>query len=462
MHAEYVAVRSAGALRSCIFLSWEDAAPVLASHLQTAEYKLFRSPIDAEAYIRSAVGWSSRRKRKAPPAIMPSEATDDEEERGAVGDDDDDSEGESKKEAAAPKALYGASSYRPTKKWEAMFALLSELRDQNGSLPEVIPDPKLKAWACRQNFEYNKLLKEEQSSMSEEKIERLKAIGFVFTKESADSNENEAADWNTEFDIMMEKLVAFRNEYGDCRVMRSHEEHRDLFNWIVKIRKDYQKLSEGDGSKCRLSARQLQRLTDIGFLFRQKEAYKTWEERMKELVEFVEAGNDINEIPTSHPEMGEFVSRQRKEYRRWVDGLKTAMTKDRIDALEAVGFDWNLDRRRERATLVKPKTWQERYLELLTFKQQHGHTLVPQAMEGGLGNWVKAQRQALKAFSCGQKSSLSADKVSRLTAVGFVVDVKDYRKRQKHDGPEHDYEPRYEPPPPPPQQQQPFYHRYRI
>lgn len=465
---EYVAVRQAGRLSNCIFMSWEDAAEHLAADLQGAKYKVFHTLAEAESYVRAG---NRGKKRKAPvAAALPLEK---DEEDDMLGDDDsgDENDKMGAPVVAAPKALFGASSYRPTKRWEAMFQQLAAL-SVDGKLPETFDDPKLKAWVKRQNFDYNKLLREEQSAMSEEKVERLASLGFKFKKESI--GEHEKLDWHREFDFMMDKLHAFRKEYGSCRVMRSHEGHRDLFNWTIKVRKEYQKLSFSDeNNKCRLSARQLQRLTDIGFLFRQKDCYKNWQQRMDDLLAYQAAGNDINEIPTTHPDLGEFVCRMRKEYRQWADGNKTAMSNDRIEKLEAAGFDWSLERRRDKALLTKPKTWEERYRELIDYKQQHGDTIVPQQWENGLGNWVKSQRQALKAFSSGQKSSLNAEKVSRLTAIGFVVDVKEHRKRQKQDelaeGPGLEYEspfnhdsPFINPAQPALNQAQPFFARFRF
>ena len=435
---EYVAVRSAGRVCNCIFLSWEDAAEHLATDLQGAKYKVFRSLVEAESYLSDGRTTTVSKKRTAAARL---EEEDEGEYNQFLGHNIDDSEDEGDQGIAA--ALPKATSYKPTKRWETMFQNFAHTA-VDGNLPEDFEDPKLKVWVKQQHIEFNKLLRKEQSAMSKEKMERLTNIGFVFRKACA--SDHEKIEWSREFDCMMDKMHEFRKENGHCRVMRSNVEHRDLSNWTVKVRREYQKLSSVDeGHKCRLSARQLQRLTDIGFLFRQKESYKNWTDRMNDLFAFQAAGNDINSISTSHPILGEFITRMRKEYKLLMDGHRSPMTKERVEALEKIGFDWNLERRRDKATLSKPKSWDERYRELLDYKQQHGHTCVPQQQDGGLGYWVKSQRQSLKLFLSGQKSSLSAEKVSRLTAIGFIVDAKDYRKRQRQEeattgGPDFDYD----------------------
>jgi len=59
--------------------------------------------------------------------------------------------------------------------------------------------------------------------------------------------------------------------------------------------------------------------------------------------------------------------------------------------------------------------------------------------------WVKAQRQQMKLFWAGKKSSLTGAKVAKLTSIGFIVDANEYRKRFKVDdhrrvGAEDDYD----------------------
>jgi hypothetical protein len=109
------------------------------------------------------------------------------------------------------------------------------------------------------------------------------------------------------------------------------------------------------------------------------------------------------------------------------------MTAERVAILEELGFEWNVENWQDKNEIKPPKkTWEERFQELLAFQKRTGHTIVPQNLPG-LGQWVHAQRQQLKAFQAGQKSSLNVKKAMKLTSIGFVVDVHQLRKRQKLD-----------------------------
>ena len=172
---------------------------------------------------------------------------------------------------------------------------------------------------------------------------------------------------------------------------------------------------------------QLQRLASIGFVFR---LYTKRENRMKELVAYYQAGKNVNSIPKSEPELKRFTKHQRDEYKRWMEGKSSSMTPERVEALKEIGFDFK-PKRLVASTLGVQKTWDERYRELLEYQKQHGDTCVPFQVAGGLGRWVVAQRTSLKQFFSGEKGPMNAERVSRLTAIGFIVDVHDYRRRQK-------------------------------
>ena len=78
------------------------------------------------------------------------------------------------------------------------------------------------------------------------------------------------------------------------------------------------------------------------------------------------------------------------------------------------------------STLQKPDQWQERFDELVQFRNQHGHCLVPLDYEQNprLGHWVKRQRTQWKLkFRAGESSCMSEERESALKRVGFVWDT---------------------------------------
>lgn len=65
------------------------------------------------------------------------------------------------------------------------------------------------------------------------------------------------------------------------------------------------------------------------------------------------------------------------------------------------------------------KSWDERFQDLLRYKEQHGDVLVPQSYPV-LGHWVHRQRMEFSRLKRGLTSRISADKIEKLRSIGFV------------------------------------------
>ena len=76
------------------------------------------------------------------------------------------------------------------------------------------------------------------------------------------------------------------------------------------------------------------------------------------------------------------------------------------------------------------KSWDGRFQELVEFKEEHGHTVVPQN-SGPLGNWVRMQRLAYKKYKKGEtgRKSMTAEKALRLSEIGMVWDASERWKK---------------------------------
>ena len=59
--------------------------------------------------------------------------------------------------------------------------------------------------------------------------------------------------------------------------------------------------------------------------------------------------------------------------------------------------------------------WQEKYQELIAFKEKHGHVNVPQK-HPELGRWVNTQRNSYK------EGKLSQERIDLLNVIGFKLD----------------------------------------
>jgi hypothetical protein len=106
------------------------------------------------------------------------------------------------------------------------------------------------------------------------------------------------------------------------------------------------------------------------------------------------------------------VKRQRYQYRIKIEGKRSSMTRERLEALQELGFTWD----------SHSVAWLERWRELAEFKQWYGHTNVPKKYpeNSQLAIWVKCQRRRYKLYAAGKKSSITPDRIELLNSLGFV------------------------------------------
>lgn len=164
-----------------------------------------------------------------------------------------------------------------------------------------------------------------------------------------------------------------------------YEVYYNFTDILAKCRM-YNKLIQGKpGKRAVLDASKMQRLTEIGFQFRPRGGYQTWEEQMEKLQKFKDENGHCR-VPVSHTDLGSFVKLARREYKLKQQGKKSSMTLDRERELRELGFVFEGGKTPQRSEGGN-KTWDERFEELLAFKEDNGHTVVPQN-SGRLGQWV--------------------------------------------------------------------------
>ena len=93
------------------------------------------------------------------------------------------------------------------------------------------------------------------------------------------------------------------------------------------------------------------------------------------------------------------------------------MTRDRIIALERLGFVWDMKR--------DALSWEDRLSELEHFKLEFNTTDVPQNYPVGhpyrsLGLWVKNQRYQYTLAKKGKKNTLTTQRIKSLEQEGFT------------------------------------------
>ena len=265
------------------------------------------------------------------------------------------------------------------------------------------------------------------SSHAQAFLAELEASGKVLTKRDE--------KWWARF----EELEEYKREHGDCNVPHKYKANPQLVTWVSTQRTFYR--------KKHLSSQRVEALEKIGFEWARPKGGAAewvrggrelddnrWWKRVGELKEYKEAHGDCN-VPhkyKANPQLAIWVMNQRDYYDRLIDEnwkQRPGITKERIEALNEIGFEWRLRDRRE---------WDERYDELVAYKEQHGDTLVPTDARVDSANkyrelavWVNTQRREYRLLQKGKHSQLTDDRIDKLNRIGFVWDAQEAAWEEK-------------------------------
>ncbi|CAE8627874.1 unnamed protein product, partial [Polarella glacialis] len=282
--------------------------------------------------------------------------------------------------------------------WDEMFELLEAYKQERGHtrVPQsYVADNgvKLGRWVDNQR-ESRKGQGGRQ--MDAEQIEQLDSLGFVWNLRAASWEKN------------VELLKAYKQEHGHTRVPRSYvaDGGFKLGHWV------HQQRSARKGQGCfKIDADQIEQLDSLGFQWAVNKA-AAWEEKF-ELLKAYKQKHGHTRVPQSYVaddgvKLGHWVNTQRSA-RKDQGGFK--IDADQIEQLDSLGFVWEI---------VKAASWEEMFELLKAYKQERGHTRVPQSYvaDNGvkLGNWVHTQRSARK----GQGGfKIDAEQIEQLDSLGF-------------------------------------------
>lgn len=177
------------------------------------------------------------------------------------------------------------------------------------------------------NRKQYKLLKDrKQSSITAERISLLDKLDFAW-------NAQEAA-----WDRHLRDLKSFRDETGHCHVPLNHPKYPKLGLWVKEQRRHYTLLQQDKPSH--MTAQRAAQLDAVGFCWDTHEA--TWLERLKELTAFKKEHGHCS-VPTSYPKnpkLGTWVHHQRRQNRKFKEGVPCHITKERIRMLDDLEFVW--------------------------------------------------------------------------------------------------------------------------
>lgn len=115
------------------------------------------------------------------------------------------------------------------KPWEDWLRELQKYKSVHGHLDVPLKYDKnlgLGAFVNNQRSEYRKLKRGETSSMTEEKIRDLEALGFKWS----------VRDSRTPWNSRLKELKSYKERFGNLNVPRDWEENAGLSYWVEKQR----------------------------------------------------------------------------------------------------------------------------------------------------------------------------------------------------------------------------------
>ena len=448
----YHAVRKGALVRSCIFLFWDDAK-IHVEDFPDVEHQSFDRWEDAISYViggvesridvaTMATTGTSRTNTVDGKALMDRDGVTETKVISSVPSLDTDAtptprlpKTYKKRKLASASATASDSSKvsrgtitpqrkkgvhsRPSKKWEAVFAMLQiykEEHDGNVNVPHGESNhAKLYEWIKRQRASYKAFTEEKDSSMTEEKISRLEGLGLDLRCTSEGRPRSKQFPQQKWLD-MLEKLRHYKEEHGDCQIPRQGKdgdpEKEKLRLWCQEQYRGYDRLRQGKKDAGGMTEEKAQMLINIGFEFA-----LTWEYSYAKLCKYRDQFGTIY-VPSNHPVLGEWFRKQKDQLCLHIHKKPCCLSVDQIKKLEALGFNTTPGLKVMDSEFEERK-WNEHMEELRLYKSEHGHVNVPQTEQSELSRWVAGQRREYRKLHTSKPSSLTAIRMQQLNDVGF-------------------------------------------
>jgi hypothetical protein len=155
--------------------------------------------------------------------------------------------------------------------------------------------------------------------------------------------------------------------------------------------------------------------------FREYQA-EIWSDKFDDLCAFRRLHGHCH-VPYHYSEnilLAKWVKRQRYQFNLRLKGRRNTLTEERIRVLQEVDFVWS----------SHDAVWEERFQNLLMYKNANGHCLVPISFRENpqLAVWTKRQRREYKKYQKGLSNSMTPNRIKKLENIGFVWDCRDMNK----------------------------------
>ena len=276
--------------------------------------------------------------------------------------------------------------------WEARYAEAKRYYDKHGNLAipiDYIGDDgkQLNLWILVQRRYY------EQKKLTEEQIDKLSAIGMVWTFDDA---------WENGY-LHAERYF---NEHRDLCVSAGYicEDQYTLGNWIANQRNKHNNPTKYH----KLTEDQTLKLERIGMVWKQKD--ENWEAAYALAANYSREHGHLK-VSKGYKtadgyQLGKWIGSQREKKR---DG---ALEKSKEERLNFIGMDWLSSRARE---------WENHFEACKEYYEKHGNLNIPfhyTEPDGfSLGMWLwRVRTGKVKLRTSGE----NGDQVARLNSIGMV------------------------------------------
>mmetsp|Transcript_11540 Transcript_11540/g.15381 ORF Transcript_11540/g.15381 Transcript_11540/m.15381 type:complete len:476 (-) Transcript_11540:183-1610(-) len=230
------------------------------------------------------------------------------------------------------------------------------------------------------------------------------------------------------WDGMLDELRKFQEDHGHARVPTKHKPNPALGRWVDNQRQAYRRKKEGGQSW--LTEDRIRLLEEIGFEWKVATyEFRDWNDWLEDLKEF-HAHHGHCRVPhktniqDKYARLGRWVGNQRQQHREFMAGRKSQINKERIEALDALGFEWDPD------GSVPKLMFHERVEQLKKFRDKYGHMNVSEKDPeyAQLAHWIHQMRgqyrnrkagKPYRSRNEGKPSPMTDERLAALVMAGF-------------------------------------------
>jgi len=224
------------------------------------------------------------------------------------------------------------------------FEELKKFKKLHGHLDATrMKDESLGNWCRHIKSSYDAMKRGEQTGikLEEDRIRRLKEIGFLFDSTRIDS-------YDENFNDNLEQLKKYKAIHGHCNATSKNDE--GLAVWVANLKSAYKYKQQGENKGLKLGEDRIRRLEEIGFSFAPQKTDLDFDKYLEEIQAFKEKYGHWNPSIREHvsyTSLAGWCANVRSAYENKNLGQPSKsegmrLDEDRIRRLEEIGFQWSI------------------------------------------------------------------------------------------------------------------------